>query len=122
MRKYRFERNYTSRPVKLIVSNIPKSARVWELWEFLSQFCVLADLVINESPISKKPWALVELEKAEPGYSEEPEKDDSEEDDSDAPELNESTGSELDQHSVDQLLDRLNGLWFQGKTLKVRRR
>jgi hypothetical protein len=109
-------------PIKLIVSNIPRSARLGDLWEFLSQFCKLADLVINESPISKKRWALAELANTEPSDPQEQEGDDANDDDEDEGGLGDSTLPNLDDRSVDKLVAELNGQFFRDKRLKVKRR
>jgi hypothetical protein len=117
MMKNRWTQAEKPRSVKLIVSNVPRSASVGELWDLLSQYCEVADIVFNESPITGRRWALVEVEDTEPRESEE---DRSDEDDDH--EGDDSIPPALDQRSVDRLIVQLNGLWLRGKSLKVRRR
>jgi RNA recognition motif-containing protein len=114
-----------SMATKLIVSNLPKSAKVSDLLKLFSQYCAISDVVINESFTTHKPWALITVEKAEPDVSDEDEVDENDDDDvdeNDEDDVDEFNEPVLDDHSIDRLIDQLDGLLWRGKRLRVKRR
>jgi len=97
--------------VGFIVSNIPRSARVWELWELLSEYSdLLSDVDIHASSTTKAPWARVTLRSSSASAGENGE-----------PEFNGQQAVELDDRYVTRLLTQLNGLVWRGKRLRARR-
>jgi len=107
--------------VKLIVRNIPRSARDWELWDFLSRYCEVTEFVIKEDSVTERRWALIEVGKPEPDDSDESD-DEAEFDDPDDRESSDRKTLELDDRKINLLIAQLDGLVWKGKKLKVRRR